>query len=359
MKKILVSCFWFFALILRSQTINLVPNAGFEKIIGQPEKWFFTGKDFDLVFEEWKSPTAASPDVYSDKIPIPVFWREKGFFGLSPYEGKSMVGLTLFGCNLGKLHCREYISAPLLEPLVIGQQYNLSIWVAPMEEGVKIDGLQVAFDREVAQTIDDRLLDLKPLYDLPISNKNSWQKLELNFYAETEAQYLTIGNFRNDEHTKTIRGEKTDKEPFAYYYIDEVSLKKIPPILTRKEIERYDSIELANTSIEINNIYFDFDETKLLPGSYQELNKLLLFLTEHPKIKINIIGHTDHIGSAAYNRNLSYQRAKAVADFLIRHYIIFDRMKVKGQGYDQPIASNLDEAGRQKNRRVVFEIIKP
>ena len=44
----------------RGQIKNLVPNAGFEKIIGAPERWFYTGQDFDLVFSDWKSPTAAS-----------------------------------------------------------------------------------------------------------------------------------------------------------------------------------------------------------------------------------------------------------------------------------------------------------
>ena len=142
MKKfcgLIICCY---AISAWTQVINLVPNAGFEKIIGRPEKWFYTGKDFDLVFEDWKSPTAASPDVYSEKIPVPVFWQEKGFYKISPYSGKTMIGITLFGCNLGKLHCREYITAPLIEPLVIGQQYNLSIWVAPMDRGVKIDLLQ-------------------------------------------------------------------------------------------------------------------------------------------------------------------------------------------------------------------------
>ena len=76
-------------------------------------------------------------------------------------------------------------------------------------------------------------------------------------------------------------------------------------------------------------------------------------------MKINIIGHTDHIGSAMYNKTLSLRRAKAVSQFLARHYIGVERMKIKGLGFDQPVASNKDETGRQKNRRVVFEIIKP
>lgn len=342
-----------------AQQVNLIPNPGFEQIVGQPERWFYTGSDFNLVFKEWKSPTAASPDVYHDLIAVPTYWKEKGFYQLRPKEGKAMVGITLYGCNLGKLHCREYVSVPLKDSLVIGQQYYLSFWLAPMVNGVQVKHIHVAFDRENNQVIDDRLLELKPLYQLDIEDRPGWQKLALQFYAETEARYLTIGNFKDDPHTPVVNAGQENTQPFGYYYIDEVVLKKIPPVLDREPIEPYDSLELnSQASIEIKHIYFDFDESTLLPDSYQELNKLLLLLHNRPGIHIRIAGHTDQIGSAAYNQSLSVRRARAVADFLVRHYIEPGRLEVKGYGFDQPVASNSDETGRQKNRRVVFEIIK-
>lgn len=342
-----------------AQQPNMVPNPGFELISGQPERWFYTGTDFNLVFKEWKSPTAASPDVYHDLIPVPAYWKEKGFYQLRPKEGKSMVGITLYGCNLGKLHCREYISVPLRDSLVIGQEYFLSFWLAPMATGVQVKQIHVAFDRENNQVIDDRLLELKPLYELNMDSRPGWQKLSLQFYAETEARYLTIGNFKDDAHTPTEHTGLNNQQPFGYYYLDEIVLKKIPPILDREPIEEYDSTELnSEASIEIKNIYFDFDESTLLPDSYQELNKLLGLLRSHPGMHIRISGHTDQVGSAAYNQLLSVRRARAVAAFLIRHYIEPKNLEVKGYGFDQPVASNADESGRQKNRRVVFEIIK-
>ena len=342
-----------------AQQTNLIPNPGFETIIGQPERWFYTGSDFNLVFREWRSPTAASPDVYHDKIAVPAYWKEKGFYQLKPKEGKSMVGITLFGCNLGKLHCREYVSVPLKDSLVIGQQYHLSFWLAPMVTGVQVKHIHVAFDSENNQVIDDRLLELKPLYQLDIDYHAGWQKLTLQFHAETEARYLTIGNFKNDQDTPIDLTRQENQHPFGYYYLDEVVLRKVPPILDREPIEQYDSLELnTQAAIEIRNIYFDFDESTLLPGSYQELNKLLVLLKSHPDMHIRISGHTDQIGTAEYNQLLSVKRARAVADFLVRHYIQLDRLEVKGYGFDQPVAANTDESGRQKNRRVVFEIIK-
>jgi len=354
-------CLFLFNLVMQAvaQQVNLIPNPGFELIVGQPERWFYTGNDFNLVFKEWKSPTAASPDVYNDLIPVPTYWKEKGFYKIRPREGKSMVGLTLYGCNLGKLHCREYVAVRLKDSLIIGQQYVLSFWLAPMTSGVQVKQIDVAFDQEISQAIDDRLLELKPLYQLDFEYRPGWQKLVLQFYAETEAKYLTIGNFRDDLHTPIETTGVENLQPFGYYYIDEVILKKVPPILDREPIDIYDSVELnTHAAIEIRNIYFDFDESTLLPNSYQELNKLLILLQNHPGMHIRIAGHTDQIGSAEYNQMLSIRRARAVADFLIRHYIETKRLDVKGFGFNNPIASNTDETGRQKNRRVVFEFIK-
>ncbi len=357
MKYFLSYVFILFTTACYSQQ-NFIPNSGFEKIIGYPEQWFYTGNDFNLVFEDWKSPTQASPDVYSSDYHVPNHWVEKGFYRIKPHQGKTMVGITLYGCNQGKLHCREYITAPLLDSLVIGQQYYLSMWVAPMNIGLQMDKIQIAFDKKPVSAIDDRLLELKPFYDLPVKFQSDWQKIELRFYAETEADHITIGNFRNDEATKVVKINIPNSQPYGYYYIDEINLYKIPPVLPREIIGSYDTTEMIHNEIELKNIYFDFDEIQLLPASYLELNKLLKLLVDHPAMKINITGHTDRIGNALYNKTLSLRRANAVATFLIRHYIDPIRLKVKGLGYDQPIASNDDEEGRRKNRRVVFEIRK-
>ncbi len=340
------------------QLPNMIPNPGFEKIKGAPEKWFYTGKDFDLVFEEWKSPTAASPDVYHEQIYVPKYWKDRGFDDIRPFRGKSKVGITMYGCNQGKLHCREYISVTLLDSLVIGQEYYLSMWVAPMLKGILVDEMQVAFDLKPTTAIDDRLLELKPFYNLPMKTQKDWQRIEVRFFAETEASCLTIGNFKNDLSTRVIKSTADLTQAFSYYYIDELTMFKIPPILPREIIVPYDSGILVEHEILLKDIYFDFDQVKLLPNSYLELNKLLKFLRDRPHIKINLIGHTDKIGTHEYNIRLSKRRAQAVADFLARHYIDPTRIYVKGMGYEKPVASNESEQGRQKNRRVVFEIRK-
>jgi len=74
-------------------------------------------------------------------------------------------------------------------------------------------------------------------------------------------------------------------------------------------------------------------------------------------LKIEISGHTDNIGSAAYNKTLSQNRAKSVVDWLVSKGIKSDRLTFVGSGFDKPIATNDTEEGRQMNRRTEFKII--
>ena len=113
----------------------------------------------------------------------------------------------------------------------------------------------------------------------------------------------------------------------------------------------------VGSKIVLKNIFFDYGKATLRDESDNELKRLTKLLTEFPKLKIEISGHTDSKGAADYNQILSYNRAKAVVDYLVQAGIAQDRLVVKGYGKDQPIASNETEAGRQLNRRTEFKIL--
>ncbi|MDD3875152.1 MAG: OmpA family protein [Bacteroidales bacterium] len=113
----------------------------------------------------------------------------------------------------------------------------------------------------------------------------------------------------------------------------------------------------VGTSIVLNNIFFDFNSANLRNESTAELDRLTQLLKDMPKLKIEISGHTDNVGSASYNQRLSENRAKAVVDYLIRKGINTDRLEFKGYGFEQPIATNDNEEGRQMNRRTEFKIV--
>ena len=119
---------------------------------------------------------------------------------------------------------------------------------------------------------------------------------------------------------------------------------------------RMKKIEVGN-KIVLRNIFFDFDKSTLRPESTAELDRLTKMLNDNSSLKIEISGHTDNIGSAAYNKTLSENRAKAVVDYLVKNGINSNRLTYKGYGFDQPIATNDNEEGRQQNRRTEFKVV--
>lgn len=109
---------------------------------------------------------------------------------------------------------------------------------------------------------------------------------------------------------------------------------------------------------ELHNIFFDFDKSTLKKDSYAELNRLIKFMNENPKVTIELAGHTDSKGSREYNLKLSDARAKSVATYMISKGIEADRITSKGYGPDKPIADNSTDEGRAKNRRTEIIITK-
>lgn len=114
----------------------------------------------------------------------------------------------------------------------------------------------------------------------------------------------------------------------------------------------------VGTTIVLRNIFFDTGSASLRPESYAELGVLYKLLEDNPKIKIEISGHTDNVGSAALNQRLSQDRAKAVVDFLTGRGTEPGRLTFKGYGFSRPLATNDTPEGRQLNRRTEFEIIE-
>jgi outer membrane protein OmpA-like peptidoglycan-associated protein len=115
--------------------------------------------------------------------------------------------------------------------------------------------------------------------------------------------------------------------------------------------------DLKNNGIATTNaIQFDFDSAKLRPAAKPILNEIAKYMAANPGIKIEVQGHTCTIGTAAYNMSLSDRRAKAVRDYLVNAGVDSSRLQPIGFGFNKPVASNATNAGREKNRRVVFRI---
>lgn len=104
------------------------------------------------------------------------------------------------------------------------------------------------------------------------------------------------------------------------------------------------------------DLLFATNSTQVSGASQNELRIVANSLRQYPNTTVNVIGHTDNVGDAAFNQGLSERRAQAVAAILMSSGVSPARVRSIGAGENNPIASNLNAAGRQMNRRVEIVI---
>ena len=104
--------------------------------------------------------------------------------------------------------------------------------------------------------------------------------------------------------------------------------------------------------VNISDVLFDFNKYTLKPGAREKLAKVSGILLAYPGLKIQVEGHTDSIGSDAYNMKLSQQRADAVREYIVSQGVPGPTVAATGLGKADPVASNDTASGRQQNRRV-------
>jgi len=119
-------------------------------------------------------------------------------------------------------------------------------------------------------------------------------------------------------------------------------------------------VVVTETQVQINEkILFATGKADILPESHSLLNEVATVLKAHPRIrKVEVAGHTDARGSAPMNLKLSQARAKAVFAFLVQAGVDPSRLIHRGYGKTRPIADNNTDEGREKNRRVEFNILE-
>lgn len=127
--------------------------------------------------------------------------------------------------------------------------------------------------------------------------------------------------------------------------------------------------QMAGTGVEVvrngdnitldvpGGVTFAFDSSELNSQFHPVLDKVAATLTEYDKTIIEVAGHTDSVGSDAYNQQLSERRANSVAAYLGSHGVDRGRMVTIGAGEAHPVASNDNEEGRAQNRRVEITIV--
>lgn len=136
--------------------------------------------------------------------------------------------------------------------------------------------------------------------------------------------------------------------------------------LDRQEAELRQSldsdVQITNTGDRLivtlpQDILFATDSFAVRQGLRDDLASVASSLQRYPGSTVQVIGHTDSDGDAAYNQQLSERRATAVSEVLLQNGVPFSRIQAFGRGESQPVATNLNAAGKALNRRVDIVIL--
>ncbi len=109
-------------------------------------------------------------------------------------------------------------------------------------------------------------------------------------------------------------------------------------------------------TIILDDVLFDFDKSNIKPEAAAILDRLVTFMNENKDKKVSLSGHTDSIGTEAYNQALSERRVNSVRDYIVKKGVAGNRVSGQGFGESKPIADNKTREGRAKNRRVEVKV---
>lgn len=205
-------------------------------------------------------------------------------------------------------------------------------------------------------TVSGKLLDIN---NKPVAAEIKWEDLQTGKSVGQSKSDPSDGSFFIVLPLGKIYGYYINKDEY-FPISNNLDLRN-----NNKPIEIVSDIKLVafkqmieeGTAVSINNLFFNFGKYDLLPYSIPELKRVAKIINNN-NLKVEINGHTDNIGDDKNNQVLSEKRAGAVKDFLITEGCSASLLTIVGFGKTQPIASNDNENGRAKNRRVELKFVK-
>lgn len=189
-----------------------------------------------------------------------------------------------------------------------------------------------------------------------VRERNSGQGLaaQIDFFDFSQNKKQTVFSGADGSFATFLPSEKNYDinilKPDFLLFSENVKTKK-----EQRLVLELDSIKVGKSLI-LKNIAFETDSYFLKESSKNELGKVLEFLKNQPRLRLEIVGHTDNVGDEKYNLRLSENRAKEVEKFLISIGVEPARIAAVGRGQTEPIADNQTEEGRAKNRRTELKI---
>lgn len=228
------------------------------------------------------------------------------------------------------------------------------IWEVKKRELV-IDVIATVVDEEGNELaeVTGELVNLSER-DAEVTKKNSGDKNTMQFALEPESAFKLVikkKGYVSDEKEFNTVGKLED-----YTYNRKFVLKKKP------EVGDDEEVYTINEPIRLSNIYYDFDDDKILPSAEPDLDRLFGLLQEYPDMVIELSSHTDSQGRDSYNQQLSERRARSARNWLVRKGIEGNRIKAVGYGESQILndCTNgvpCEDDEHRFNRRTEFKII--
>ncbi|MBN2813881.1 MAG: OmpA family protein [Bacteroidales bacterium] len=353
---------------IEENRMNFVLNGDFKVYFGPPQQ--ITGDGQDEIGQQipfWFSNNRNTPDYYN---PYRRFKNIPDNMDHATNENYDYVGVILYHHPTKRYS--EYITGNIFPHLEPGKKYCLNIRIRlSQNSGFFID----QFGGYFSDTIPSPgLVSPQVSFNQKLNNRNEWKTLCAFYTATGNERYITLGSNGNLKMATImpivpVNMSEGDYNQSAYYIIDQVKLSadttdcscEIEDVAVQfTERINFDLMNpadsfMCNKVFVLKNIFFEFDQSDLLPASFEELEKLHIFLNTND-VSIMISGHTDHIGTPDYNKALSLARANAVSEWLIKKGIDKNRIQTEGFGADLPLVENDTETHRAINRRVEFAI---
>lgn len=147
-----------------------------------------------------------------------------------------------------------------------------------------------------------------------------------------------------------------EPEPEPEPVVEAVPEPEPEPVVVQEPVKP-EAVEPEFTGT-LQNVLFDFDSYEIRQKYIPILENVVKVMRDFPNTRLDIIGHTDNVGSPAYNQELSRNRAEAVKAYLVNKAIQAGRLSIKYEGETNPDVSNETPENRELNRRVEFKLLK-
>jgi len=321
--------------------------------------------------DEWATPVNLGPTIntiYGDRSPFLHPDMKTLYFSSSGHGGVG--GLDVFKSTRLSDTCWTCWS----EPINMGKEINTS----GRDWGYRIstNGEKAYFSKastennediywlnlpphlrpDFVATVSGKLLDKN---NNPVAAEIRWEDLQTGKNVGQSKSDPADGSFFIVLPLGKIYGYYIDKNEY-FPISNNIDLRtNNKPIQLESDINivTFKQMIEEGTSVPINNLFFDFAKYDLLPYSIPELQRIATIIKTN-NLKVEIDGHTDNIGDEKTNQILSEKRANSVKEFLVNEGCDVSLLTIVGFGETKPVASNENEAGRAKNRRVEFKFIK-